>query len=91
MDNPIIKKETDVYSRTGDSGLILGSSPPVVFEMNQLACEIWELIDGKRRRSEIIEEIKYRYLDVPIEKIQQDISDYIDELYQNQIISFYEE
>jgi hypothetical protein len=91
MDDPIIKKETDVYSRSDDKGLILASSPPEIFEMNQLACEIWELIDSKKRRRDIVEEIRLRYPNVGEEAIDDDVSFYLNELKQYGLVTYCED
>lgn len=91
MSEPVPKRITDVYARTGDKGVILSATPPIVFEMNQLACEIWELINGIRSTDEIIKEIKFRYPDVQEQIIIEDVSDYIDVLCQNELISIVEE
>lgn len=87
MDSSVPKRNTDVYTRSGDKGIILGSSSPIVFELSQLACEIWELIDGKRNIKDITEEIRFRYLDVEEQTISADVLDYIDQLSQNELIT----
>jgi SynChlorMet cassette protein ScmD len=55
--------------------------------VNPTGVAIWKLIDGRKGIEDVVEEIKDKFTDVPI-SVEKEISDFIDELYQNGFIGY---
>ncbi len=85
-----IKNEKDPYRVTEGTVLILDPVVNKIKLLNKIGSAIWELIDGKRKGSDILEIILEEY-EVQKEVAEADLIKFIKELYDNNLILFIEE
>lgn len=91
MRNIIYTTKIEAYSRSGEEGIILTSEVPVLFQLNQLSCEIWELIDGENTVQDIIDQVSIRYPQTNDEEIASDVLELFAALLENDLIKMLEE
>ena len=92
MDNRIFRIRDEVAFRKAEDGTMTIVSPVTdkIITINSSACEIWEMVDGKRTVSEIIERfISFHSNDkgLPSEKeIAEDVTDIVDDFFKRELI-----
>jgi hypothetical protein len=69
-----------------DGGLLFNPDTNQVKVINSTALFIWKQCDGKRSLQSIIESLKVEFDQVPLDQVDQHISEYIDELTQSGFI-----
>ncbi|HBQ27076.1 MAG TPA: hypothetical protein DD791_11830 [Syntrophomonas sp.] len=87
----LYKSTVEMYSRVGEQGLVLATQSPMLFQFNNVSCEIWELIDGENSVEDIIEQISKRYPTTAPEVIKDDIVELFQALIDNELIVLQED
>ena len=92
MDNRVFKIRNEVAFRKAGDGTMTIVSPVTdkIITINSAACEIWEMLDGKKTVSEIISIFGDRHRtdnDFPGEKqVAEDVVDIIDSFFNKELI-----
>ena len=87
----VYKKNKDMASREMDNDMILipiyktDKAINKIYTLNETAREMWELIDGKRKLNDIVEELSARY-NVPRERIKTDLEEFIKDMKERKAI-----
>ena len=82
------RKKEDVASRTIDGkGVLVRAGAGEVDILNPSGALIWELIDGKRKVSDLVERIREEY-EVDEETAKKDVLDFLEELRVKDAIDF---
>ena len=68
-----------VFTRAGDSALLLDPASGNYFSLTDVGARIWELCDGEHTLDEIADELAGEY-DAPAETIRADARELLDEL-----------
>lgn len=79
-----------MYSRIGEDGVLLASETPMLYQMNQISSEIWELINGINCVKEIINIIASRYPEENRNVIEADIIELFQSFMENNLIELHE-
>lgn len=77
-----------MWAKREENGLVLQEDSPILYELNTVACQIWELIDGKRSEEDIATEIWRRYPDQSLSQIMQDTAEFLSALEENHLVIF---
>lgn len=79
----VVDRATDLWARREKDGVLLNDTAPVLYELNETACLIWEQIDGKKTVREIVQIIISKYPDTTVEEVTQDVISFIEQLISN--------
>jgi hypothetical protein len=74
-----VRQDRVVFSRAGDSALLLDPDSGNYFSLTDVGARIWELCDGRHTLDEIVEALAAEY-DAPLEVIEADMRELVDEL-----------
>jgi len=91
LDNRVFRIRDEVAFRKADDGTMTIVSPVTdkIITINSTACEIWEMVDGKKPVSEIISIFGNRHRtdnDFPGEKqVAEDVVDIIDSFFNREL------
>lgn len=88
MDNDRNPRRSDlvVARRAGETVILLDPSSGEYFTLDDVGGRVWELCDGSRTVSEIVDAIAREY-DAPRERIQGDVSELLAELAGIQLVA----
>lgn len=83
------KPNPDVIYRAVDGGaVLLSSKDEVYYGLNTVGCQIWEHLPPVLRTfDELVTSVKAVYPDVPLETIQADIGELLDNLLANGLVT----
>ena len=74
-----VRQSRVVFTRAGDSALLLDPASGNYFSLTDVGARIWELCDGEHTLDEIADELAREYEAAP-ETIRADAHDLLDEL-----------
>lgn len=86
LDAVILKNERVPWRIIEDEAILVKVDSGEVIQLNEVASEIWRLIDGKRKISEIVDHI-HSVFDVDREKAEKDALEFINSLSDKNLVT----
>ena len=84
---PSVNKDI-VFRQEEEEALLFNPDTGMIKVLNPMGIFIWKLCDGKHNRIDIIREILERYEGESKEKIEMDVDNFLDDLKNNNLLSF---
>lgn len=81
------RTERVLAQRNADSMILLSPSSGHYYTLDEVGARIWELCDGSREVSSVVEALYAEY-DAPLETIKQDVVELLDDLAREQLVTF---